>query len=334
MSTADDVELGTDRPLATLELELQSADAGPHPIQIDYVVPNAAWRPNHRLQVMRSDDPDGEWSLSFEINARVWQNTGEDWSEASLFLSTQRTTMSVGPPELQSDLLEAERSSRPPPASARNAPPSELAVDVALLPDDGGKTQRFAAARTTIRSTGEPHLVRIDAFADATRPAWVMRAGEAFEGVLRIAVANRGKHPILAGPVDVISDGGLVTRTSVGHVEPGAPFELTWSQDDTLRIHRSEHAESMEGKKSRSRQTTHAVELVVSNLGGHERTVRIEDGIPVPGVKYASVEYDADASTSPSHPDDAGRLWWLVALPPYGHHTVRFRYSTVDARGE
>lgn len=197
-----------DHAVAVLQLELESEDTGPHPIQVDYVVPNAAWRPHYRVDC--GGDNDGR--LRFECDARVWQHTGEDWRDAVLFFSTQRPSRPSGPPKLESDVLTAERISKPPPEPEPvSQTEREFEVGEALSPNDGGRTQWLsAAARSTILSTHSSSLVPVTSF--QTSPHELI---------------NKADHPLLAGPVDVLHKGGLSHRTVVGLVEPGAGFELS-----------------------------------------------------------------------------------------------------------
>ncbi len=207
-----------DEATAALQLELESEDAGPHPIQIDYVVPNAAWRPHYRVECDPEGPPEDDGDVRFECHARVWQQTGEDWPDAVLFFSTQRPSTSGGPPILESDVLTAERISRPPPAVEASPPTDrEYELEAALSPDDGGRTQWLSAAtRHTIRSAHRSSLVPVSSF------------------VTSIAeLTNETGQPLLAGPVDVLKRGGLSHRTVIGLVDPGARFELSldWGED-------------------------------------------------------------------------------------------------------
>ncbi|MFP4168956.1 MAG: DUF4139 domain-containing protein [Desulfonatronovibrionaceae bacterium] len=64
-------------------------------VYLSYVVDNCGWRSEYRL----NGDPAGK-AVDFTWKAGVWQNTGVDWSNASLSLATSRPFWQLQPPQI------------------------------------------------------------------------------------------------------------------------------------------------------------------------------------------------------------------------------------------
>jgi len=64
-------------------------------IEASYLVSQASWTPTYDIRVASSDT-----TVSLTYSAFVRQNTGEDWKDASITLTTSRPAMGGSPPEL------------------------------------------------------------------------------------------------------------------------------------------------------------------------------------------------------------------------------------------
>ena len=74
-------------------------------ISIGYLLPNACWRPSHRMELLTD-------KAHFDIGAMIWQNTGVDWENVQLFFSTERSSLGKQVPALQPDILSLQSSEK------------------------------------------------------------------------------------------------------------------------------------------------------------------------------------------------------------------------------
>ncbi|MFQ5719275.1 MAG: mucoidy inhibitor MuiA family protein [Acidobacteriota bacterium] len=93
--------LATARPAGAIRtqfatVEIDPAHAGRLEIVLTYVTPGASWRPAYRVTL---DDATGAIRLGSQ--AVVRQNTGEDWENVSLHVSTSSPVRGIQPPELR-----------------------------------------------------------------------------------------------------------------------------------------------------------------------------------------------------------------------------------------
>ncbi len=317
---------------ADLEIDLQGAAGAACVLRVDYVVPGACWRPCHTARLF---DGDGGKAAQVEIetDACVWQNTGEDWREVELVLSTERSSLGVEPPRLASDVLRAVRRSETVVVEAREqeidtaglgtgAETAARAVS-AELPgiDDAGEVQTWRAPeRATIPSDGRPYRVRLGSFRGDAELELVAFPELGPSVLLKSAQENRGNGPLLAGPVDLVRSSGLCGRTSIRYVAPGERFELGWGPDADLRVSREVEALDEKSRMLSSwavRRTLVRVKL--SNLGAEPRRLSVTERLPVSEIEKVRISVDAERVTGRRRPDENGFLRWSVSLEPFGH---------------
>jgi len=310
---------------ARLLITIESA-GGPADVHITYVVPGACWRPWHSARL------DGA-TLTFACEACIWQRSGEDWTNVHLHLSTDRPSLGVEPPRLTDDLLTLHPKEQAVVLEARD---QEIETTggaggrpAAEMPgiDDGGDVRVLdVQGPATVPSDGSPHRFPLFAFTTTVKPELVVYAELATAAILATTQSNSAVLPLLAGPVDLIRNGGLVGRASILYVAPGATFDLGWGPDAAVRVHRHSWSQEEKGGAMSSWQPTlHAVDLAFSNLSGEPRSLRVVERIPVSEVQQ--VKIDLDAQTIPAtKPNAEGMCTWAVTLPPRGQAEVKLRW--------
>ncbi|HEV3119432.1 MAG TPA: mucoidy inhibitor MuiA family protein [Gemmataceae bacterium] len=80
---------------AVIIVDKKNAAAGK--VRLNYLVENAFWRPQYKLRATsKSKDP-----VQLEYLAAITQQSGEDWSNANLILSTAEPMLNAAPPDLK-----------------------------------------------------------------------------------------------------------------------------------------------------------------------------------------------------------------------------------------
>ncbi len=145
--------------------------------------------------------------------------------------------------------------------------------------------------------------------------------------VIKSSHVNRSQLPILAGPVDLVREGGFVGRSSLLFIAPGENFAIGWGPDGALRVQRTvELAKEDRGVMSSWTNQAHLVKVKISNLGAQERTVAVTERVPVSEIEKLRIEVDAGATSERQKPDSNGFIRWRVELPAFGRKTIELRY--------
>jgi uncharacterized protein (TIGR02231 family) len=146
--------------------------------------------------------------------------------------------------------------------------------------------------------------------------------------LLRTRQSNRGEHPLLAGPVDLIRGSGLVGRTSLLFVAPGERFELGFGPEAALRVAREvEFLEHERRTLSSWTRKPRKVTVKLSNLGAAARTIEVEERIAVSEVE--KVEVELVEAAPPTQPDADGFVKWSLRLPGFAHESITLTWTLV-----
>lgn len=323
---------------AFIELDVVSEGGGEVELSVEYVVPNALWRPFHSARL------EGE-TLRFCSRAAVWQNSGEDWTDVALSFSTARSSLGTEAPLLSDDLLAAQRRSEKVVVERRQvavqntglgrepgaAPLADSAVELPGV-DDGGEVQNLRAlSDATVVSNGLLNVVPMFELEVETKRELVCMPELAQKTFEKTVQTNTSPHPILAGPVELVRDSGVVGWTQVLYVAAGERFELSFGHDDGLRVYRTQKHESEVDEVDGWTHNDAWVTLYLSNLAGEAKALEVIERVPVSEIEHVRVKIHAEAC-KPSAPavDDNGFCHWQLELPPHGRETLclAFRLST------
>lgn len=327
---------------AWLEIDAAALEAGPCEIVVSYVVPGACWRPHHTATVVEPlAAVEGKPRVVFACEGTVWQNTGEDWTDVDLVLSTERPSLGADPPILEADVLDVVPRSQTITVETRDQLVEEGSLGVSAgkggaakslgLPgiDDGGDARHLRAQdKQTIPSDGRPHRVGLFQFECAPKTELVVTAELVSAVFERSELENTANLPVLAGPVDLVKRGGPCGTTTVLYAAPGERFALGWGPDASLRVQRTVDRLPSESTLLGNWTTeTTDVEVRVSNLGGDAKRVRVVERVPVSEIEKVVVTVHDKETTDRKSPDGNGFVTWTLDLKPHGRAKVKLRAS-------
>ncbi|MBM7113409.1 mucoidy inhibitor MuiA family protein [Archangium primigenium] len=306
-----------------VEVRIACTAEGRARVELQYMVGGAGWTPAYEA---RADEAHGHVELS--TFASVRQSTGEEWSGVRLALSTARPRANATPPELQPLTLSAyeqaaqrkvlvrreERVEHAQAAGASGARGADgltavsqgvsvqlLVPEVAQVPGDGSDV-RLRVARTTLPTTFVWRTV------PKLRPL-----------VFRVArLVNGAPFPLLPGKVDLFRGAGFIGQEALEQVPQGAPFQLTFGLEESLRVERVVVREVArdQGLFNSRRRFHYAYRF---NLGNHlPRAEELELVEPIPVSELEDVTASLGEKTSGGHELNAvdGLITWKVKLQP------------------
>jgi uncharacterized protein (TIGR02231 family) len=211
---------------------------------------------------------------------------------------------------------------------AGEAGPKAVADELPGIDDGGDALSLRARALATVPADGRPYRVPVAETTMPAEPALVCVPELVAAVLLRTRQTNASSQPLLAGPVDLVRNSGLVGRTSILFVAPGERFELGWGPESTLRAHREVELLDPERKTlSAWTRKPRRVTVKLSNLGARACTVRVQERIAVSEVE--KVEVELVSATGDARPDADGFVAWEVPLRGFGHDTVRLHWTLV-----
>ena len=331
------------RYVATAELDVSVA--GEFDLDLTYVVNHAGWQPLYDLRLSGS-------ALDVTYLAQVAQNTGEDWPDVALTLSTAQPALSLEVPELDPwyvaprapRVLAAKRAAMPPPqaapvAAARMAgaepeavsfglvAEEELAVDSAAVSESGASLTYQLGSRADIPGHNDPRKVTVAAFSLEPQLDYVTAPKLEQNCYRRAKVKNTSPYSLLPGPAQLFEGEEYLGATRLEFTAPGQAFELVLGADERVRVERELAARDMDktfiGDRRRIR---YAYTVEVENLRDTPQTIFVRDQLPVARDEQIKVKLEA-ADPRPVEQTDLNLLEWKLTLDKGAKQTIRFDFS-------
>lgn len=283
----------------------------------------------------------------------VRQNTGEDWEDVDMVLSTAQVTGSGNMPEAESWFIRPYQPPPPMPVYSRKAKAtsglmrSEMMADMAQGAPMAADVMMEAAApmeaknvyaqaeakgisvayklsrKVTVKSGGEDHKLPVSAQTLAAQFEYSAYPRAAALAYLRSHVTNDKDLQLLGGRVNVFLEGDFVGMSGIENIAPGQGFDLYLGIDENVKVKR----ELLERKKddvliggipSPTMKETYKYKLTVENYKAAASKVNLFETIPVSEDERIKVKV-SQASAEPKDKEWKSRkgVWrWELLLEP------------------
>lgn len=321
------------------EIDLDASAAGTVTLGLEYVVPNALWRPFHTAQLVGG-------KLRFTCQAAVWQNTGEDWPNAQLVFSTARSSLGHEPPKLSDDRLQAKKREQRVVVEARDVAVQHAGLGRGgaggppaggvQLPgvDDGGDVQNLRALHpVTVPSDGRPSFVPIFSFDAEAATSLVAMPELDGKAMFKSVQTHSGKHPVLAGPVELVRASGFIGTTRTLFVAPGERFALGFGPDPDVRVQRTVDVTEEVDEVDKWRRKTYAVSVFLSNLGAEDKALEVTERMPVSEIEQVEVTLMSDKTSGAPELNEHGMVTWKMTLPASSRMRLSLTFVVAFAPG-
>ncbi|WP_067702822.1 mucoidy inhibitor MuiA family protein [Nocardia jejuensis] len=324
-------------------------------LELTYVVPCASWSSSYDLRLV-------EDSLTLRWFGLVRQNTGEDWPECRLQLSTARPAQALDVPELDPWFISAAppapkrraRSSMPsvegfgpdddvpsfgmsrspaPAGAAPSAPPPQVRESTATI-EQGVTAATYTPQRTiAVPSDGTSHRTVITALDLEVRLDYITAPVRSPEAVLRATARNTSDHTLPPGRASLFHDSEYVGATHLESWAPGEERELALGVDDRIRVERELlRRNASKATLGSARRTEAEYTITLSNHTPRPATITVLDRLPVSRDAAITVK-EIPTKPQPVTRDDLGILTWKTELEPQASTTITFGYRVESPKG-
>lgn len=325
-----------------LTLTTQVAAAGPVTLTVT-TLSVGGWYPVYDLYLTRAPA-----ALRIARGVLVLQESGEDWRDVTLTLSTATPNDQTAPSPVWTDLRRIEPEVTPEDLARKAAtesrvftggaePLMEPAVVEAMASgysfDPGLQgltfTYRFSAP-VTIRSGADALRLVLD----EVTPDVTLRAEAApltdTTAYLVAEIINTTGQPLLPGEALLYADGAFVGGTGLPAIPPGAKEPLGFGAIEGLRLTRTvpSRSEGEEGILTSSNRREETAIISVENLTDETWPVRLTDRVPYSEQDDLTITWTADPAPSETDPKGKrGLLVWTFDIAPKETRTI-----TLDSR--
>ena len=319
------------------EIRLLGLRSGSVTLSVTYRVANASWEPSVAARLV-TEAP----AVELETFAGVRQQTGEDWTNAEVAVSTARSDRPVQPPPVRPwfvDLAEAVSLRRGQGPRGAGAPDLEaVAAKVKAAAPEAAPEIRTESAVTVYRiagpvsipSDGRIHRYPLERrrFSASVFVRAVPQRSPAAYVMARFTYEGEGIVP--AGRVSVFRGPHFVGRRRAGPLRPGESVAWAFGIDDQVevRLRKDRSFKERAGLFGGRRRVERRRLITVRNL--HARPVSVEVLAMTPVSQDERLKVSLEGTTKPreeSYEGTPGVIAWRRILDAHGEQTFVLQYA-------
>lgn len=315
--------------------------------ELSYIVPDAGWQPIYDI---RSKDTKSPAQLMYRAN--VYQNTGLDWNNVQISLSSGNPSVGGNKPELAvwyvsqfvgasygySNMRSAEAKRTEVVAqraiSAKDVDrgielddkPSETIADFTTVQENTLATEFEIALPYTIPSDGKPQLVDVQKFDMTTIYSYGATPKLDRDAFLTARLVDWEKYNLISGKANVYFEGAFVGETYLNARNTKDTLVVSLGRDKKVIIEREQIKDLTTKKKLSSHiKEEFAFEIRIRNTKKEKVVIRLEDQIPI--SNNSKIEVELLEATGAKADPITGKLTWKMEVNPSETKIVKLRYS-------
>jgi uncharacterized protein (TIGR02231 family) len=323
-------------PLGEIELSVSASKATNANFDLTYVAQNAGWNPNYDLRIKDTKSP-----VNIAYKANVYQNTGIDWSNVKLTLSTTNPNMSGQKPEIYPQYLSFEM---PRPVYSRNAKMEEGLTASAPISDEGWAGANKTSANITdmvqtalavnfminmpytIPTGGNPEVVEIQNYKSEAR--YSNMAAPKFDNAsfLTATITDWEKLNLLSGEANVYFEEKFIGKTFINGANVKNELKISLGRDARIIAERKE-IDNIKTRKTfgSNIKESFGYRTTLRNTKSEAVTVVVEDQIPI--SKDSDIEVDIEEISGAVIDKETGKLTWEVIIEPAQTKEILIKYT-------
>ena len=326
--------------------------AGGASLEVDYIVGGAGWSPRYDLRA-----PKDLSGVELAYRAQVWQQSGEDWNDVALALSTaepRRGTRGPDPMALtvgvfDPDAIVADRrmAATAPMAEedaaalgylARAQPPTAAAepLPFASVQDEGLSVRFRLAGNETVESRRQPSVVLVGRAPLVIHPEHYCVPALDPSVWLRAKATNTSEYTLLPGRASVYFGADFLGHADLPAVQPDERFDVPLGLDPGLTVERVQLEDVNEepGRFGSRRTQRDTWRVHLKNHGGFSSradgsvSVVVHESLPKPTNERIEVSLErvrpelAKGERWKKLREEEGVLSWIVRVPKGGGTTL------------
>lgn len=326
-------------------IQVMSTQAGKIPVKISYISYQARWRPSYDLRIDQVNAP-----IQLTSKAMVQQNTGVDWKNVKLTLTSGVANQSIHAPTLSPWYIGYASEVRPM-AMMADTEVSEVQyvdkmrtkdVSVAKLQtstmDDYVTTESSQLNLSynidvpyTILSNNKSHSVALQNIEIPATYEYVCTPKYDTSVYLTAKIKDYNQLNLLDGEAQVIFENVYVGKTYIQAQNTKDELVVSLGKDNNLSVTRTMKNEK-EGNKmfSSKKEQSFNYEITARNNKRETVEIKIFDQAPISENKDIEVNI-TEKSRGLFHPE-TGEISWDIKLKPAQTEKIKFGFSVRSAK--
>ena len=336
-------ELNRDANKPTSEILVTVSTSSPvtAEFELDYIVPDAGWIPIYDL---RAKDAQSPIQLSYKAN--VFQNTGVDWKDVKVTLSTGNPSQSGIKPELNTWYVNFYNLDLPPydmkerelkkttagiadeeePQDKKDLAKALTIADQTVVSSATFATEFEISVPYTILSDGKPQLVDIKNYEVKTLYDYSVVPKMDFDAFLMAKMIGWQEYNLLSGQANVYFEGSFVGETYLDAANTKDTLAISLGRDKKIVVKRVK-IQDLSSKKFMGTQVKEELgfEIQIRNNKKTAINITIEEQMPV--SKNSQIEVELVEALGASVNKINGKITWKLSINPSETKKNTLKYS-------
>ena len=317
----------------SVEVVVEITREGNLTLDLATVISQTGWQPSYDVRL----SPDTK-TAALTFRAMVRQQTGEDWKNIDLTLSTARPATGGAPPELYPWRISFFRPQPPmaaPMVMSSRVP--DMAKKSARMQAESFKSddlleEESPAAFVTAQASEEQSSISfriprpLDIPSDGTLHGTVVAIEQLPVSIeylalpklsphvfLKSEIVNRATYPLLPGKVNTFAGNTYIGSSQLKKVAAGEKFDLFFGTDDQVTVKREEQKQQKEAGVLSKNKVSYRYHIELNNFRKESLTLTLCDQLPIPGDEEIKVLLD-EPSIKPDEVKSDGTITWKAPL--------------------
>jgi uncharacterized protein (TIGR02231 family) len=313
-------------------------------LDVNYVVNNAGWVPVYDLRAINTKQP-----VQLSYKANVFQNTGEEWKNVKLKLSTANPNLGGVKPELYTWYLDFDQpvyynynkkgkvaatgavhramdAEVAMEEKAEAAPVAESVADFTTTIQTTLNTEFNIALPYTVTSSNKPTLVDIRNHELRATYLYSVSPKLDQDAFLMAKITGWEEFSLLPGEANVFFEGTFVAKSFLDPNNIKDTLAISLGRDKRIVVKREKLKDFTSRKMIGGNQRdNYAYEISVRNTKSEAITIVVEDHIPV--SQNSQIEVTASDTGSARYNKDTGKLKWELVLQPNETKKMTYKFE-------
>lgn len=319
-------------PLGKIILTVKANKATTANLDLKYLVYGTGWKPNYDVRVANTESP-----VNIKYKAEVFQNTGVNWNNVTLSLSTAQVNSRTVKPELYPQYLNFYENRPPAPSAMRKSSMNEGAIMMAESADMESASNYVAVSENMLNTqfdisipytinSGSTETVEIqDLNLDAKYTTYVVPKFDT-NGFLIAEVSDWEKYNLVSAPAKIYLEGTFVGDSYLRSAGVEDKLKISLGRDERVEVKR----EAIKNYKSRKTfgsnvKESFGYEITLRNLKNEAINISVEDQLPV--SQNSDIEVEIEELNGGILDTEKGKITWELSLAPTQSRKLDLKYT-------
>jgi len=303
---------------------------------LSYLIYDAGWQPVYDIRV---DNIKSQAKLNYKANVR--QNSGLDWNNVAVILSTRNPVQNNNKPELYPWYLDFTRPIlyKEKMGMNRNIAAAPMVAESVVLTADAEtmadyievnqnqlSTEFVPEIKYSIPSDNKNHIVELQSYSIPADYKYYAAPKVDNNAFLLAYLTNWNEYNLLPGQANIYFENSYVGQTYINPQISKDTLSISLGRDQNVIITRTAIKDFSEDKfLSSDIERTFALNIVVKNNKNVPLNILVEEQIPI--SKNEDIEVKLIDSSSGKLIGEEGKIKWNIEVEPSKSVTKKLIYS-------